>query len=194
MGVRDREEVEPATRAEWRAWLQTNHATSPGCWLVTAKASSGRTTVDYEEAIQEALCFGWVDSQARSIDAERGALLYTPRKPGSTWAGTNKRRVEQLEAEGLMTDAGRAVIEVAKADGSWTVLDDVEAGRLPDDLVAGLAAVPGAQAAWDAFPPGVRRGLHSWVIAAKRPQTRAARVEQVASEAAAGRRAGPYAS
>lgn len=193
-GVRDREEVHPADVAEWRAWLAANHTTSPGCWLVSYKPSTGRQAVDYESAIQEALCFGWVDSQVRSIDAERGALLYTPRKAGSAWASTNKRRVELLEADGRMTDAGRAVIEAAKADGSWTILDDVEAGILPADLSGALDAVPAARAAWEGFPRGVRRGMHQWVISAKRPDTRAKRIAEIVSEAAAGRRAGQWAT
>lgn len=192
-GVADRPQIEPQTIGEWRAWLEEHHATSAGCWLVSWKAATGRQGFPYEAGIQEALCFGWVDSQVRSLDDGRGALLYTPRKPGSVWAGTNKRRVELLEADGRMTDAGRAVIQRAKADGSWTILDDVEAGILPADLSAALDAHQGALAAWEGFPPGARRAMHQWVIAAKRPQTRAARIEQIISEAAAGRRAGPAA-
>ncbi len=192
-GVRDREQVQPADAAQWRAWLEANHATSPGCWLVTWKSSTGRATLAYEAGIQEALCFGWVDSQVRSLDDERTALLYTPRKPGSVWASTNKRRIALLEADGRMTDAGRAVVDAAKADGSWTILDDVEAGILPDDLSAALTASPAAQAAWDAFPPGARRAMHQWLISAKRPETRAKRVAQIVAEAAAGRRSGPAA-
>lgn len=193
-GVRDREQVHPDSAAAWRAWLEANHATSPGCWLVSWKPATGRPTLDYEAAIQEALCFGWVDSQVRSLDDERGALLYTPRKPGSAWASTNKRRVELLEADGRMTDAGRAVIEAAKADGSWTILDDVEAGVLPQDLAAALAGTGGAQATWDAYPPGVRRGMHAWVISAKRPETRAKRIAEIVDAAADGRRAGQWAT
>lgn len=193
-GVADREQVEPADVAEWRAWLAANHATSPGCWLVSPKPSTGRQTVDYEAAIQEALCFGWVDSQVRSLDDERGALLYTPRRAGSAWAATNKRRVELLEADGRMTDAGRAVIDTAKADGSWAILEAVEAGVLPDDLVAALDALPPARATFDGFPPGVRRGMHQWVISAKRPDTRAKRIDAIVTEAAAGRRAGQWAT
>lgn len=193
-GVRDREHVHPDDAAGWRAWLEANHATSPGCWLVAWKPATGRPTVDYEAGIQEALCFGWVDSQARSLDDERGALLYTPRKRGSAWASTNKRRVELLEADGRMTDAGRAVIEAAKADGSWTILDDVEAGVLPEDLATALAGDGQAQATWDGYPPSVRRGMHFWVISAKRPDTRVRRIAEIVAAAADGRRAGQWAT
>ena len=191
-GVQDREQFEPVDRAAWRAWLEANHASSPGVWFVSFKPSTGRQAVDYEAAIQEALCFGWVDSQLRPIDDERAALLYTPRKPGSGWAATNKRRIEQLEAAGLMAPAGAAVIAAAKADGTWTLLDDVEAGIVPDDLAAALDAAEGAWATWDGFPPGVKKGMLGWVVMAKRPETRAKRIAEIASEAAAGRRAGQW--
>lgn len=192
-GAADRELVEPGSVTEWRAWLAAHHTTSPGCWLVSWKPSTGRQAFPYEAGIQEALCFGWIDSQIRTLDDHRSALLYTPRKRGSVWSGPNKRRVELLEADGRMTDAGRAVIQRAKADGSWTILDDVEAGILPADLLAVLEASPAARDAWDSFPPGARRGMHQWVIAAKRPETRAKRIAEIAAEAAAGRRAGPAA-
>jgi uncharacterized protein YdeI (YjbR/CyaY-like superfamily) len=149
--------------------------------------------MSYDAGVEEALCFGWVDSQTRSLDDERGAMLYTPRAAGVGWAASNKRRVEALETDGRMTAAGRAVVDAAKADGSWVLLDDVDAGVLPADLVAALAAHPGARATWDAFPPGVRRGMHAWVLSAKRPATRATRIGTIAAEAACGRRAGQWA-
>lgn len=191
-GVLDRELVHVEERAAWRAWLEANHATSKGCWLVAWKPATGRPAVDYESAIQEALCFGWVDSQARTLDAERSALLFTPRKPGSGWAGTNKRRIAQLETDGLMRPAGAAIIAAAKADGTWTLLDDVEAGVVPDDLAAALDAHAGARSTWDGFPPGVQRGMLTWLVTAKRPETRAKRIAEIAEQAAAGKRAGEW--
>ena len=123
------EEVEPADRAEWRRWLQRNHATARRVWLVSPKKSTGRQRLSYDDQIEEALCFGWVDSTVRRIDDERAALMFAPRRPGSTWAATNKARVARLTAAGLMADAGLRAVAAAQRDGSWTLLDDVEARR-----------------------------------------------------------------
>jgi uncharacterized protein YdeI (YjbR/CyaY-like superfamily) len=138
----------------------------------------------YEEAVEEALCFGWVDSRGGRLDERRTRQFYTPRKPGSGWATTNKARVERLQAAGLMAPAGLAAIERAKANGSWTMLDDVENLVVPDDLVAALAAAPPAAANWAAFPPPSRRLMLEWIRQAKRPETRAARIAETAALAA----------
>ena len=132
--------VEVAGRAEWRAWLERNHSTSPGVWLAVGKKGNTRTTLTYDDAVEEALCFGWIDSVVNRLDADRFKQLLTPRKRGSAWARTNKERVERLVAQGLMTDAGLAAVEAAKADGSWHALDDVENLVVPGDLLAALAA------------------------------------------------------
>jgi uncharacterized protein YdeI (YjbR/CyaY-like superfamily) len=190
--ARDREHVHPADRAAWRVWLKDHHSTSPGCWLVTWKPATARPGVSYEEAILEGLCVGWVDSQSRSLDDERSALLFTPRRTGSPWAGTNKARIIELEAQGLLLPAGEAAIRAAKTDGSWEILDGPEAGVVPDDLAAALDGLPRAREVFDAFPPGVRKGMLTWIALAKRPDTRAKRVAEIASEAAEGRRAGEW--
>lgn len=180
--------VEPATRGEWRAWLAANHASASGAWLVTAKVGvRGRPRVDYEDAISEALCFGWIDGTLRRLDEDRTMLYFAPRKRGSTWAGTNKVRVERLAAAGLMTPAGLAVVERAKADGSWTVLDGVEALAVPDDFAAALSADPVAQAGYVALPASAKKQLIWHVVSAKRPETRARRVAAALEMARAGR-------
>ena len=115
----DDDRVELDDRADWRAWLETNHDSSSGVWLVTWKKSAGRPRVDYDAAVEEALCFGWVDSKSRSVDDERTSLYFTPRKPKSSWSESNVARVEKLEAAGLMRDAGRRVVEEAKRMGRW---------------------------------------------------------------------------
>ena len=122
---------------------------------MTWRAGSGGPRISYEESVEQALCFGWVDSKGRSLDAERTMLWFAPRKRGSGWARTNKERIERLTAAGLMAPAGHAVIEAAKADGSWTLLDDVENLVVPDDLAAAFAAHPPAREHWDAFPRSV---------------------------------------
>jgi uncharacterized protein YdeI (YjbR/CyaY-like superfamily) len=179
------EQVEVTSRGEWRGWLAANHADSPGIWLVTYKKAAGpERYVAYEEIVLEALAFGWIDGQARAVDDERSAQLLTPRKPKSGWSRPNKRRVEQLEAEGLMTDAGRRAIDIAKENGSWSALDDAENLIEPDELRAALDANPDARRHWDRFPPSARKAILAWISTAKKPETRERRVAETARLAA----------
>jgi uncharacterized protein YdeI (YjbR/CyaY-like superfamily) len=180
----DAQLVHADDRATWRAWLEANHATSSGAWLVTWRRRSGRVGLDYEAAIEEALCFGWVDSTAGRVDDDRGKLYFAPRKPRSGWAATNKARIERLLAEGRMAPAGVAAIERAKANGSWEVLDSAERLVVPADLAAVLEARPPAAANFAGFPPSARKQMLGWVALARRPETRAARIRQIADAAA----------
>jgi uncharacterized protein YdeI (YjbR/CyaY-like superfamily) len=176
---------QPEDRAAWRDWLQANHATARGVWLVSWRPRSGRPpAVDYEAAIEEALCFGWVDSTGGTLDDERGKLYFAPRKPRSPWAASNKARVERLIADGRMAPAGMAAIERAKANGAWEILDSSERLEVPDDLAAALDGRPPAAANFAAFPPSTRKMLLGWVAVAQRPATRAARIAKVADAAA----------
>ncbi len=180
------------TLAEWRAWLEENHTTSDGVWLLTwgrkGIATGGKADIAYEDQICEALCFGWVDSQTDK--AEDGRLLqrFTPRRKNSNWTKYNKLRVERMIAEGRMTPAGIAEIERAKADGRWTLLDDADNLLLPDDLAAALDALPGARAHYEAFPASQKRAILSHLLLAKRPETRAKRVNEAAQRAQRGER------
>ena len=176
-------------RATWRAWLEENHASATGVWLVTWRPRSGRIGLDYEAAIEEALCFGWVDSTGGRVDDERGKLYFAPRKPRSVWAATNKARVERLIADGRMQPAGLAAIERAKANGSWSVLDSAERLAVPDDLARALADCPPAADNFAAFPPSARKMLLAWIATAQRPATRAARITEVAAAAQRNERA-----
>jgi uncharacterized protein YdeI (YjbR/CyaY-like superfamily) len=169
----------PETLEAWATWLAEHHHRSTGVWLVSWKAA-GRPRVDYEEAVCEALCWGWIDSVYRRLDEERSLLRFTPRKKGSVWARSNKDRIVQLEAAGRMQPAGRALIEAAKADGTWTLLDDAEAGIVPDDLTTALGALPDATEHFRAFPPGEQRRILSWLALAKTPSTRKKRIEVTA--------------
>jgi uncharacterized protein YdeI (YjbR/CyaY-like superfamily) len=173
------ERVQPAGRAEWRDWLAANHATAPGVWLVTWKRKTGRPTVAYEEAVEEALCFGWIDGRVNGLDDERSMQWFAPRRPKGTWARTNKERVERLEAAGLMTDAGRAVIAVARANGAWDSLNDVDALVIPPELAAAFETRPGSKATFDANSVSSRRMTLAWISAVKRPDLRAERVARV---------------
>jgi uncharacterized protein YdeI (YjbR/CyaY-like superfamily) len=186
------ERVEVATREELRAWLGAHHATSRGVWLVTAKRGTGRPMIPYDAIVEEALCFGWIDSLPRSLDAERSMRLLTPRKPTSNWSRVNRKRVEKLLAEGRMAPAGRDAVDAAKASGRWQALDAVEALTIPPDLGRALSADPEAAANWEAFPRSAKRAILEWIAAAKRADTRARRVASTVSEAAAGRRANQW--
>ncbi|WAB80457.1 YdeI/OmpD-associated family protein [Microcella daejeonensis] len=181
--------VEVASRAEWRAWLAANAASSRGVWAVTVKkphVPEGGEYVSARDLNEECLCVGWIDSKPGRVDERRTALLCTPRKPGSGWSRVNKDRLEPLLAQGLVTPAGLAVIAQAKADGSWGRLDEVDALLVPDDLAEALAGYPSARATFDAFPPSARRGILEWIAQAKRPATRAQRVARTAEEAERG--------
>jgi len=184
--------TEVARREEWRAWLAGHHASERGTWLVSFKKATGRPSVGYDAAVEEALCFGWIDSVGRTVDAERSMLLFTPRKPASRWSRVNKARVEHLLAAGLIEPPGLAVIEAAKASGTWTALDDVENLVVPPDLAEALAAHPGAAEAWEGFPRSARRGILEWILTAKRPPTRARRIAETAERAARGERANQW--
>lgn len=188
----ERERVHPETRSQWRAWLSTHHATSAGVWLVSWKKHTGRPAMGYAAAVEEALCFGWVDSTAQKLDGDRSMLWLTARKRGSAWSRLNKQRVEQLTTAGLMAPAGLAAVAAAQQSGSWSILDPVEDLVVPEDLGAAFARHPGSRPQWDAFPPSARRGILGWIVLAKRADTRARRIEEAASLAARGERANQW--
>jgi len=183
---------EARSRDEWRRWLEGHHATERGVWLVTFKKGSGGPHLPYGDAVEEALCFCWVDSLPRKLDETRSMLLVTPRKAGSNWSKLNKDRAERLIAEGRMTEAGLAKIEAAKRDGSWDRLNEVEALTLPADLAAAFGTDRQAKANFEAFPPSSRRGILEWILNAKGPDTRAKRIEETVRLAGQNLRANHY--
>ena len=188
----DAERVEPESLGEWSRWLEDHHGRDDGVWLVTWKKATGRQALTYDEAVTEALRVGWVDSTPRTLDAQRSMRWYSPRRSGSAWSGANKERIALLEGEGRLLPAGRAAVDAARADGTWALLDDVEALVVPDDLAAAFAAHPGSAAEWEDFPPSARRGILEWIVQAKRPATRARRIEETARLAARGERANQW--
>jgi uncharacterized protein YdeI (YjbR/CyaY-like superfamily) len=183
------ERVEVRSAAELRAWLAAHHDQPDGVWLITWKKRPGAPHVPYSDVVDEALCFGWIDSLPRKLDDARTMLLLTPRRRGSGWSAVNKEKLLRLEAEGRLAPAGLARIAAAKADGSWTLLDGAETLTPPDDLAAALAAQPAAQAYFERFPPSSRRAILEWLGSAKRPETRAARVAEIVAKAAENRKA-----
>jgi len=180
--------VTPKSRAEWRAWLQKHHERSAGVWLVMAKKASKLPTVAYVDAVEEALCFGWIDGVVNPVDGTYYKQSFTPRKPKSAWASTNKARVDKLIAAGLMMPAGMKAIEIAKQNGAWSAHDAVEAMTMPDDLLKALKKVKGAKAVWDAYPASVKKQCFYRLANAKREETRAKRLAAIVTAAAKGER------
>jgi uncharacterized protein YdeI (YjbR/CyaY-like superfamily) len=170
-------------------WLAAHHATATGVWVITWRAATGRPAPSYDDVVSEALRFGWIDSTARKLDDERTMLRFSPRRSGSGWSRPNKERIARLEVQQRLEPAGRAAVEAARADGSWHLLDSVEALEVPDDLRAALDALPGAREQWDAFPPSARKIILGWIAQARRPATRQKRVAEAAQKAARGERA-----
>jgi uncharacterized protein YdeI (YjbR/CyaY-like superfamily) len=175
-------------RVAWRAWLERNHASTPGVWVVRPRK---QPPLDYDALVEEALCFGWVDSREHPVDDERMMQLLTPRKPGSAWARSNKERIARLETGGVLADAGRRVVESAKADGSWSRYDSAEALEIPADLAAALGTSAPAAENFAGFTDAAKRTILRWLIDAKRCETRAKRIEEIAHRAAQNERAGP---
>lgn len=180
---------QPANRADWRTWLRANHAKSTGVWMVFLKGKDRQ--LSYDDAVEEALCFGWIDSLTKSLDERAYLQLFTPRKPKSAWASSNKKRVERLIKRKLMTRAGLAKIEAAKKDGSWTKLDAIEAMTVPADLAKALARRKKARAFFDSLAPSTRKAIMYWVTGVKNPDLRAERVAHTVSQAGRGLRPEP---
>ena len=177
MSAADYPRVDVRTAAEWRRWLREHHARERGAWLVSYRRVTGKPAVEYDDAVREALCYGWIDSVVKPLDQERTISLYTPRKAGSGWSRSNKERLKELVAEGRMSAAGLAKVEAAKKDGSWTLLDGVEALTLPPDLKKALGAE--GLKRFDALSNSKKREHLYALVTAKRPETRAKRVGDV---------------
>ncbi len=183
------EQFTPASRAEWRMWLEINHRTKKRIWLVFYKKATSKPSQTYAEAVEEALCFGWIDSLPKKLDFERHMLLFTTRKPKSPWSRLNKTRVEKLIASGLMTAAGLEKIEIAKKNGAWEIYDAAEDLLEPQDLTLMLNANATARANWDGFAPSVRKGILYWLSTAKREETRLKRLLEIVEKAALNKKA-----
>jgi uncharacterized protein YdeI (YjbR/CyaY-like superfamily) len=177
------------SRAQWRGWLEANHELAPGVWLCSWRTAVARPRCPYPDLIEEAICFGWIDSTVNLLDDDRSLQLLTPRKPKSTWTRLNRRRAADMVAAGLMADAGRRAIAAAQHNGWWTILDPVEDLVEPADLAAALDLEPDARATWDRFPPSTRKVMLWWVISATRAETRAGRIATIVTKAASGERA-----
>ena len=188
--IADADTVFASDRVAWRQWLAEHHGSATFVWLLIHKKQVEEPSVSYDEAVEEALCWGWVDGLTNRWDERRYAVRFTPRKPASVWSESNVARVEKMIAEGLMTPAGQALVEEAKRRGTW---DEAASGRLevtPPDLGAALAAEPAAAARWRAWAPTYRRQYTYWVLDARRTETRARRVAETVRRAAVGLKPG----
>lgn len=187
--MKEFEHVQVESRAEWHAWLEQNHRQSDGIWLIIFKKHVPDKWMPWADLVDEALCFGWIDSRTRRLDEDRTMYLVSPRRPGSPWSAINKQRVEQLIAEGHMQPAGLAMIERAKADGSWHLYDEIEQLIVPEDLAAALAENEAAARNFDAFDRASKKSILWWIKSAKTAPTRRQRIEKTVQSAEQNQRA-----
>lgn len=184
------EQVYVASRDQLRDWLEQHHAQKESIWLITYK-KGGERYLPYDAIVEEALCFGWVDSQPRTLDRERSMRRLSPRDPNSSWSKKNREHVARLEAAGLMRAAGRRVVAAAKRSGAWDRMKDAENLKVPGDLARALREHE-ARNTFDGFPPSSRRIILEWIETAKKPETRTRRIEETAQKAARGVKANHY--
>jgi uncharacterized protein YdeI (YjbR/CyaY-like superfamily) len=170
--------------AAWRNWLEKNHDKEEKVWLIMFKKNSGIKSLTWEQAVDEAICFGWIDSVRNARDADSFYQYFAKRKPKSGWSDINKKKVEKLMAEGKMAPAGIAAVELAQKNGTWDALNAIEILTEPDDLVKALKKNKTAQAHWKAFPRSTKRAILSWIQDAKQPSTRERRINQTVADAA----------
>ncbi|NOT77156.1 MAG: hypothetical protein HOP08_19705 [Cyclobacteriaceae bacterium] len=182
-----KEEIEsfcPSTRQQWRKWLQKNHNKKQSVWLIQYKKSSGISTISWSDAVDEALCYGWVDSKRKTIDKDKFMQFFSQRKKNSTWSKINKEKIIRLTKAELMSPAGLATIETAIQNGSWTILDKVEELMIPKDLEKEFKAHPGSKVFFKSLSKSLRKMILQWIELAKRPETRQKRIIEIATLAA----------
>lgn len=173
----------PKNRQQWREWLQKHHAEKQSVWLIYNKKKSGIPTVSWSEAVDEALCFGWIDSRAKAVDDYTYMQFFSRRKPKSVWSRINKEKVRQLTDNGSMSQAGFSSVEAAKQNGYWTILDDVEALIVPTDLEEAFQKNPNAEAYFLSLSRSDKRTVLQWLVVAKRPETRQNRITDIVESA-----------
>ena len=173
----------PTSQTEWREWLEKNHETQQSVWVIFYKRESPDYNLGWSEAVDEALCFGWIDSTKRPIDKEKYMQYFSKRKAKSNWSKINKDKVKALIDQGLMAEAGYISIEVAKENGSWTLIDAIEELVIPEDLEKELANYKGALEFFESLSKSNKKILLHWVFSAKRPETRQKRISEIVESA-----------
>lgn len=182
----------PATTQDWRDWLAQYHQSEDAVWVIFYKKKSIHPSISWSEAVDEALCFGWIDSVKKKLDEERSIQFFSKRKPTSTWSKINKDKVERLIKNGLMTPKGYECIEIAKQNGTWTILDEVEALTIPQDLEDALNAHTDAKDYFLSHSKTVKKMMLQWIVMAKRPETRQKRIAEIATFAAEKKKPKPF--
>ncbi len=175
--------VEAADLGQWREWLSANHADAAPVWVTSSRKDGEVPAVSYTDARDEALCWGWIDSTVNRLDEHRYLTLFARRNPKSGWSKVNKERIEVLRESGRMQGPGEAAIVTAQENGSWSMLDAVEALEVPDDLQEALRSEPEAERGFQSMPPGMKKELLRKVILARRPETRQKWIRQAVSDA-----------
>ncbi|BDD08268.1 hypothetical protein FUAX_07000 [Fulvitalea axinellae] len=181
--MRNTEEYCPSNKEEWRRWLELNHIKKDTIWLIFHRKGTPNYNLSWSDSVDEALCFGWIDSTKKTIDSERYKQYFRKRKAKSNWSKINKQKVENLIQQGLMTEEGFKSIKIAKENGSWTFLDEVEELKMPDDLIEELMKFDGAKDYFDSLSKSEKKHLLYWVISAKREETRRKRIIEIAENA-----------
>lgn len=176
----DTEIFYPASQSDWRKWLEKNHQSKQSVWLVFYAKSSEKPSITWSEAVDVALCFGWIDSKKIKIDETTSHQFFSKRKPNSTWSKINKEKVQQLIDNGHMTQAGFDIIDIAKQNGSWTILDEVEELKIPNDLEKAFKKHKGSKDYFQNLSKSVRKMMLQWLVLAKRPETRQKRIDEIA--------------
>lgn len=180
----EKETFYPTSQKDWREWLQENHNSKQSIWLICYKKQANKPTINWSDAVDEALCFGWIDSTRKSIGDDAFIQFFTKRKPNSVWSKINKAKIERLIQDGLMQSAGYEIIEKAKKNGSWIILDEVEELTIPEDLEKEFEANPGSKDFFMSLSKSVKKGILQWIVLAKRPETRQNRIKEIAILAA----------
>ena len=176
----------PTTIDDWRNWLQEHHLTEASIWLLCYKQKSEKPSISWSDAVDQALCFGWIDSTRKSVDHESFIQFFTKRKPKSIWSKINKEKVTQLIEQGLMTEAGLKTIEIAKQNGSWNSLDEVEALVIPEELKTAFEKFPQSEDFYLNLSKSVKKMILHWIVMAKRPETRQKRIAEFIDDAEQG--------
>lgn len=188
MQEKDTETFCPGSAQEWRKWLLANHRHKESVWLILYKKATNVPTVNWSDAVDQALCFGWIDGKRKTLDEERFIQFYSKRKPRGTWSKINKEKIERLTEEGLMTKAGIEVIERAKQNGSWMILDEAEEMVIPQDLDKELKKHKEAEDFFMNLSRSVRKAMLQWLVLAKREETRQKRITEIVTLALEGKR------
>jgi uncharacterized protein YdeI (YjbR/CyaY-like superfamily) len=187
MSIQEVEHYYPKTKQHWRKWLEKNHIRKDAVWLIHYKQNANKSSIRWSDAVDEALCFGWIDSKGVTIDETSFRQYYCKRKPTSTWSKVNKEKIKQLIIDNKMTDAGLACIEIAKQNGSWTILDEVEELIIPKDLSKAFRDNKDSKKYFLSLSKSKQKYLLQWIVLAKQPQTRHKRIDEIASCASEGK-------